>query len=75
MVEGPVPPPQEALDCVAEQIEDATVPVFDGRDASLTKRFFVETGGTELEPGDTVVQKGGAPARRKALDGAGLSRR
>jgi hypothetical protein len=75
VVEGPVPPPQEALDCVAEQIEEATVPVFDGRDASLTKRFFVEQGDSGLEPGDTVVQKSGKPARRKALDGAGLTRR
>jgi hypothetical protein len=76
VVEGPVAPPQEALDCVAEQIEEATVPVFDGRDASLTKRFFVEQGDNSgLEPGDTVVQKGGKPARRKALDAAGLTRR
>ena len=75
VVEGPVPPPQEALDCVAEQIEEATVPVFDGRDASLTKRFFVEQADDGLEPGDTVVQKGGKPARRKALEGAGLTRR
>jgi len=74
VVEGPVPPPQEALDCVAEQIEEATVPVFDGRDASLTKRFFVEQGDIGAEPGDTVVQKG-RPGRRKALEGAGLSRR
>jgi len=75
VVEGPVPPPEEALDCVAEQIQGATVPVFDGRDASLTRRFFVEPGDNEPEPGDTVVQKGGKPARRKTLDGAGLSRR
>jgi hypothetical protein len=75
VVEGPVPPPQEALDCVAEQIQGAKVPVFDGRDASLTKRFFVQADGTEGEPGDTVVRKGGAPDRRKALESAGLSRR
>jgi hypothetical protein len=75
VVEGPVPPPEEALECVAEQIEGATVPVFDGRDASLTKRFFVQPGATEAEPEDTVVRKGGAPSRRKDGDGAGLSRR
>jgi hypothetical protein len=75
VVEGPVAPPEEALDCVAEQVQGAEVPVFDGRDASLTKRFFVEAGEGTLEPGDTVVQKGGKPERRKAIDGAGLTRR
>lgn len=74
VVEGPVPPPEEALDCVAQQIEDATVPRFDGRDASLTKRFFVEPGPAEGPPEDTVVRKG-TPSRRKALDASGLSRR
>jgi hypothetical protein len=75
VVEGPVAPPEEALDCVAEQIQGATVPVFDGRDASLTKRFFVEAGGGTLEPGDTVVQKPGRPSHDSAIDGAGLTRR
>jgi hypothetical protein len=75
VVEGPVAPPVEALDCVAEQIQGATVPVFDGRDASLTKRFFVEAGDNTLEPGDTVVQKRGKPSRGAVLDGAGLTRR
>jgi len=49
--------------------------VFDGRDASLTKRFFVEAGDNTLEPGDTVVQKRGKPGHDSALDGAGLTRR
>ena len=74
VIEGPVLPPQEALDCVAAQIEDTTVPPFDGRDASLTRRFFVAPGDTQAEPEDTVVRKG-TPSRRKAIDGAGLSRR
>ena len=74
VVEGPVAPPEEALDCVAEQIEGATVPVFDGRDASLTKRFFVVPGDSTLEPGDTVVRKG-APAHRRNGESAGLMRR
>ncbi|MGD0523670.1 MAG: hypothetical protein ABSE49_00930 [Polyangiaceae bacterium] len=76
VVEGPVPPPEEALDCVAEQIQGASVPVFDGRDASLTKRFFVAAGGGALEPGDTVVRKGGrSPRPSEDGDGAGLTRR
>ncbi|HEY3819898.1 MAG TPA: hypothetical protein VGL81_22185 [Polyangiaceae bacterium] len=77
VVEGPVAPPDEALDCVAEQIQSATVPVFDGRDASLTKRFFVEAGDGTIEPGDTVVRKG-APARHtegESGESAGLMRR
>lgn len=73
VVESPAPPPEEALDCVAEQLQAATVPVFDGRDASLTKRFFVEPGANVLEPGDTVVRKKAPPP--VVADGAELSRR
>jgi hypothetical protein len=74
-VESPAPPPDEALSCIAERLEAASVPVFDGRDASLTRRFFVEPRDAEDEPGDTVVRKGGAPPRRKGDDGTGLSQR
>jgi hypothetical protein len=74
VVEGPTPPPQEALDCLAEQLDEASVPVFDGRDASLSRRFFVEPGGTEAQPEDTVVQKGKPPGH-KAVVGAGLTQR
>jgi hypothetical protein len=75
VVESPAPPPQEALDCVAQQLQGAAVPVFDGRDASLTRRFFVEPGATDVEPGDTIVRKGAAPPRHEASDGSGLSQR
>jgi hypothetical protein len=73
VVESPLPPTQEALDCIAEQLESATVPTFDGRDASLTKRFFVEPGPGVLEPGDTVVHKKAPPPT--VTDGAELTRR
>jgi hypothetical protein len=61
VVESPAPPPSEALDCVAQQLEDATVPAFDGRDASMSKSVFVEPG---PEPLDIEVRKGkpGIPA-------------
>ena len=64
-VESPTPPPQEALDCVGEQLEGALVPRFDGRDATLSKSLFVEPGSPddELQPGDTVVRKD-RPARQ-----------
>jgi hypothetical protein len=60
-VESPTPPPQDALDCIAEQLEVAMVPRFDGRDATLSKSLFVEPG---PEAVDTVVRKGGAPSHR-----------
>jgi hypothetical protein len=40
-VEAPAPPPPEALDCIGEQLELAMVPVFDGRDVTLSRSFFV----------------------------------
>jgi hypothetical protein len=58
-VESPTPPPQAALDCIAEQLESAAVPAFDGRDAALSRRYFVEPGVAPPEPEDTVVRKGG----------------
>jgi hypothetical protein len=54
-VESPEPPPQEALECIADQLQGAKVPAFDGRDASLSRSFFVEPG---AEPEDTVVRSG-----------------
>jgi hypothetical protein len=60
-VESPTPPPQDALDCIAEQLEVAMVPRFDGRDATLSRSLFVEPG---PESEDTVVRKGGAPSHR-----------
>jgi hypothetical protein len=74
VVESPAPPPQEALDCVAEQLHVAEVPVFDGRDAALTRRFFVEPGAPEAEPDDVIVRKS-QPARHEAAEAAGLSQR
>jgi hypothetical protein len=68
VVESPTPPPAAALDCVAEQLEGALVPRFDGRDATLSRSLFVESGGSDddLQPGDTVVHKDGVPGRRKS---------
>jgi hypothetical protein len=70
-VESPVPPSQAALDCVAEMLEEATVPAFDGREASLSRRFFVEPGVAEPAPEDTIVRQGGSvPARRGGMGAA-----
>lgn len=64
-VESPEPPPQGALECIADVLQDARVPAFDGRDASLSRSFFVEPG---AESEDTIVRKGHPQA------GKGLSR-
>jgi hypothetical protein len=41
IVERPAPPPDEALHCIAEQLQLAMVPVFDGDDVTLSKSYFV----------------------------------
>lgn len=41
IVERPAPPPDEALHCIAEQLQVAMVPVFDGEDVTLSKSYFV----------------------------------
>jgi hypothetical protein len=42
IVETPAPPPQEALSCIGEQLEQlAMVPAFDGGDVTLSKTLFV----------------------------------
>jgi hypothetical protein len=40
-VESAAEPPQEALECVSELLEDTSVPPFDGEDVSLSKIVFV----------------------------------
>ena len=40
-VESEVPPPQEALTCVGEQLEVAGVPPFDGQDFTLSRIVYV----------------------------------
>lgn len=59
-VESPTPPPQEALDCIADQLQVAMVPRFDGRDATLSKNLFVEPA---PEGDDIIVHEGGSPSR------------
>jgi hypothetical protein len=62
-VESPAPPPQEALDCIGGQLQEAVVPAFDGRDATLSRRFFVAPGAPDSEPDDDViVHERGSPA-------------
>jgi hypothetical protein len=41
IVERPAPPPDEALHCIAEQLQLAMVPIFDGDDVTLSKSYFV----------------------------------
>lgn len=71
VVESLTPPPPEALDCVSDQLEVALVPRFDGRDATLSKSFFVEPGDADLQPGDVIVRKGASPPHRRAGGGGG----
>jgi hypothetical protein len=40
-VERPAPPPPEALQCIADQLQLAMVPVFDGDDVTLSRSYFV----------------------------------
>jgi hypothetical protein len=58
------------MDCISDQLEVALVPRFDGKDATLSKSFFVEPGDGTVEPGDVIVRKGAAPSRRQG-GGAG----
>jgi hypothetical protein len=41
IVERPAPPPDEALHCIATQLQLAMVPVFDGDDVTLSRSYFV----------------------------------
>jgi hypothetical protein len=41
IVERSAPPPEEAMHCIAEQLQAAAVPVFDGDDVTLSKSYFV----------------------------------
>jgi hypothetical protein len=41
IVERPAPPPDEALECIAERLQLAMVPVFDGDDVTLSRSYFV----------------------------------
>lgn len=40
-VERPAPPPDEALQCIAQQLQATMVPSFDGDDVTLSKSYFV----------------------------------
>jgi hypothetical protein len=44
-VESEAPPSPPALDCIAEVLRQAGVPRFDGTEATLSKTYFVATGG------------------------------
>jgi len=41
-LQSEVLPPEEALACVGEQLELASVPAFEGGDVTLSKSFFVD---------------------------------
>lgn len=43
-VETATPPPAPALDCIADRLRQTGVPAFDGKDARLSKTYFVEPG-------------------------------
>jgi hypothetical protein len=45
LVESPTQPPPEALACVAERVESASVPSFQGDDVTLSKSIFVAPAG------------------------------
>jgi hypothetical protein len=66
-VESPAPPPQEALDCIGGQLQEAFVPAFDGRDATLSRSFFVAPGASEVEPDDVIVREHGSPPSPKSV--------
>jgi hypothetical protein len=41
IVERTAPPPEEAMHCIAEQLQAAAVPTFDGEDVTLSKSYYV----------------------------------
>jgi hypothetical protein len=41
IVERSAPPPEEAMQCIAEQLQAAAVPMFDGEDVTLSKSYYV----------------------------------
>jgi hypothetical protein len=47
-VESEAPPPPPALDCIADHLRQAGVPRFDGSGATLSKTFYVATGGAPV---------------------------
>jgi hypothetical protein len=51
-VESPNQPPPDALTCIGEKLEAASVPAFEGGDVTLSKSLFVADGneqGQEIE--------------------------
>lgn len=63
-VESQAAPPPPALDCIAERLRQAGVPQFDGTEATLSKTYFVEPGGT-LAP-EQLPPAAPAPAQTPA---------
>jgi hypothetical protein len=40
-IESPVAPPPDALACIANQLEAAAVPIFEGEEVTLSKTLYV----------------------------------
>ena len=56
-VESPTPPPPDAIACISERLQAASVPSFEGGEVTLSKSVFVVEG----RGGDVLVQ--GEPAQ------------
>ena len=53
-VESEAQPPPEALACIGERLQEATVPAFDGSNVTLSKSFFV---GADARAPAVLVQR------------------
>jgi hypothetical protein len=68
VVESPTQPPPEALACIGELLEAATVPPFQGGDVTLSKSLFVASQAPDVPtaPGAEIIVKSDSKARSGA---------
>jgi hypothetical protein len=66
VVESPTQPPPEALACVADLLQAASVPPFVGGDVTLSKSLFVAATQPSADQGDEIIVKRDAKARSGA---------
>jgi hypothetical protein len=63
IVESPVQPSPDALACIGERLQAASVPAFEGGDVTLSKSIFVAAGTV----GPEIFVKGEGPSRQLTM--------
>jgi|HubBroStandDraft_4_1064222.scaffolds.fasta_scaffold157279_2 hypothetical protein len=68
VIESPTQPPPEALACIGELLEEATVPPFQGGDVTLSKSLFVASQAPNVPtaPGGEIFVKSDSKSRSGA---------